>query len=404
VKNLGGAYDPYEKIGLNRVINAATSLTLLGGSMPHPDVYEAMEDASKAFVSIPVLQQWAGKKMAEAFGAEAGHPTAGAVNALILAVAACMMKGTELEDHDPLGPRTWNHLVQRLPMRTEGLKTEFIVQGANRNVYDHAVECAGARLVEAGSKERTTKSDLSEAFDDERTAGYYYTVTTSRGKLPIEDVAEVAHDHGVPLIVDAAPSLTHKAIPRGILAAGADLVIFSGGKQMGGPNNSGILIGRRDLMKLAHLQSYPFDGIGRASKMSRETIVGLVKALEIFIERDDDAYYRDLKTKTKALSARLDEIPGITSGVISEPAVVGGLVSPSYAYIELDNDEGISLKGLHTALQEGTPSIRTLHEPYFVTPEAKGRITLKAEYLLEGDNEIIIDRIAEIIENPSVPE
>jgi L-seryl-tRNA(Ser) seleniumtransferase len=295
-----------------------------------------------------------------------------------------------------LGSTGWSHLIQRLPGHTEGLKTEFIVQGVNRNVYDHAVECAGARLVEAGSRERTTRGDLSDAFSEDRTAGYYYTVTTSRGKLPIKDVADVAHDHGVPLIVDAAPSLTHKAIPRGILEAGADLVIFSGGKQMGGPNNSGILIGRKDLVKLAHLQSYPFDGVGRASKMSRETIVGLVKALEIFMERDDDDYYRGLEIKTRALSARLDEIPGIRSGVLMEPTVVGGLVGPSYAYIELDGAD-ITLKGLHTALMEGDPAIRTLHEPYFVTPEAKNRITLKAEYLLPGDEETILNRITETL-------
>ena len=201
--------------------------------------------------------------------------------------------------------------------------------------------------------------------------------------------------------MDAAPSLTHKAIPRGILGAGADLAIFSGGKQMGGPNNSGILIGRRDLVKLAHLQSYPFDGIGRASKMSRETIAGLVKALGLFMERDDDAYYRALEEKTRELSARLHGIPGITSGVLREPNAVGGLVGPSYAYIELDGDAGTSLKGLHTALLDGEPSIRTLHEPYFITPHAKDRITLKAEYLLEGDDETILDRITKIIENPT---
>ena len=401
---MAGAYDPYEKFGLKRVINAATSLTLLGGSMPHPDVFKAMEDASKAFVSIPELQVWAGERIADNLGAEAGLPTAGAVNALILAVASCMMKGTELEDHDPLGPRDWIPIVQRLPMHTEGLKTEFIVQAVNRNTYDHAVECAGARLVEAGTKEKTTKRDLSEAFNEDRTAGYYYTITASGGKLSIRDVAEVAHSHGVPLLVDAAPRLTHKAIPRGILEAGADLIIFSGGKQMGGPNNSGILIGRRDLVKLAHLQAYPFDGIGRAAKMSRETIAGLVKALELFMERDDDAYYLALEEKTRALSARLDEVPGVTSGVLQEPTVVGGLIGSSYAYIELDSDSGISLKGLHTALLEGDPSIRTLHEPHFITPEAKDRITLKAEYLLEGDDQTILNRIAEIIENPPTRE
>ncbi len=403
VKHLAGAYDPYEKFGLKRVINAATCLTLLGGSMPHPDVFKAMEDASRAFVSIPALQSWAGGRIAEAFGAEAGLPTAGAVNALILAVASCMMKGTELEDHDPLGPRVWNQLIQRLPMHTEGLKTEFIVQAVNRNVYDHAVECAGARLVEAGTKEKTTQSDLSDSFDEERTAGYYYTVTASRGKRSIREVAEVAHRHGVPLIVDAAPSLANKAVPRGILEAGADLVIFSGGKQMGGPNNSSILIGRRDLVKLAHLQAYPFDGIGRASKMSRETIAGLIKALELFMERDDNAYYRSLEEKTKELSTRLHEIPGITSGVLQEPTAVGSLLGPFYAYIELDEDAGISLKGLYAALLDGDPAIRTLHEPYFITPEAKDRITLKAEHLLEGDDQIILNRLAEIVENPPTP-
>jgi hypothetical protein len=132
--------------------------------------------------------------------------------------------------------------------------------------------------------------------------------------------------------------------------------------------------------------------------MSRETIAGLVKALELFMERDDKEYYRALETKTRAFSTRLDEIPGIKSGVLMEPTIVGGLVGPSYAYIEIAG-AGITLKGLHAALHEGDPSIRTLHEPYFITPEAKNRITLKTEYLLEGDDEIILGRITEIIKN-----
>ena len=210
----------------------------------------------------------------------------------------------------------------------------------------------------------------------------------------------MAHSHGVPLIVDAAPRLTHKAISRGLLGAGADLVIFSGGKQLGGPSNSGILIGRRDLVKLAHLQAYPFDGIGRASKMSRETIAGLVKALELFMERDDNEYYRALEAKTRRFSSRLDEISGIKSGVLTEPTLVESLIGSSYAYIELDGDPGITLKGLHAALHDGDPSIRTLHEPYFITPDAKNRITLKTEYLLKGDDETILDRITQILQNP----
>ncbi len=109
------------------------------------------------------------------------------------------------------------------------------------------------------------------------------------------------------------------------------------------------------LVKLAHLQSYPFDGIGRASKMSRETIAGLVQALELFIERDDNAYYSGLEEKTRALSAWLDEIPGITSGVLQEPTVVGGLISPSYAYIELAATREYPSKGCTRPSSKGTP-------------------------------------------------
>ena len=106
-------YNPYKKFGLRRVINAATCLTRLGGSIAHPEVFKAMEDASKSFVQIPELQAWAGKKIAKATGAEAGLPTAGANNALMLAAAACIMKGTELEEHDPLKPESWSRITLR---------------------------------------------------------------------------------------------------------------------------------------------------------------------------------------------------------------------------------------------------------------------------------------------------
>ena len=116
-------YNPYEKYGIRRVINAVSCLTRLGGSIAHPEVYRAMEDASKSFVQIPELQQWAGKAIAEATGAEAGLPTAGASSAIMLAAAACIMKETELENYDPLDIESWTHIIKKLPMHTEGLKT-----------------------------------------------------------------------------------------------------------------------------------------------------------------------------------------------------------------------------------------------------------------------------------------
>ena len=389
-------YDPFKKFGLSRTINAATSLTTLGGNMPHPKVFEAMLDASKAFIQIPQLQRWAGERLAEAFGSETGLPTAGAVNSLMLACAACMMRNTELVKFDPYKATGWTELIQRLPMHTKGLPTEFIVMADSRSEYDHAIEATGGKPVEAGTKDSVTVEDLNSVFNQGETAAYYYTLYPWKDQVPIDEFVQVAHSHDVPMIIDAAPCLTHKAVPKKILSTGVDLVIFSGGKQLGGPNNSGILLGKSELVKLAHLQAYPFDGIGRAAKMSRETIVGLVTALEIFMGRDDDDYYTNLLEVTRKLSRALNEIPGIKSGVLHEPSIAENIVPPSYAWIEVESDK-ITLKNIYDELLEGEPSIRALYEPFFITNEAANRITFKAEYLQPGDKEIILTRIKEIL-------
>jgi D-glucosaminate-6-phosphate ammonia-lyase len=390
------AYDPFKKYGLKRTINAATCLTTLGGSMPHPVVFEAMLDASKAFIYIPELQRWAGGRLAEAFGAEAGLPTAGAVNGLMLACAACIMRDSELEQHDPLGKVAWTQHIQRLPMHTEGLPTEFVVLGDSRSEYDHAIEATGGKPVPAGDAGGVTVNDLHAAYHPSKTAAYYYTLYPWSNQMPLKEFVDVAHSHGVPAIVDAAPYLTHRCVPGVILESGADLVIFSGGKQFGGLNNSGILLGRRNLIKLAHLQAYPFDGIGRASKMSRETIAGLVAALGLFMKRDEAAYYGAMRDETQRFSEMLSSIKGIKSGVLIEHSVCRDVIESCYAWIELDSDK-LSLRELSDALFEGDPCIRTLYEPTFISDQVKNRITLKVEYLLPGDKELIIKRIKEIL-------
>jgi len=257
-------------------------------------------------------------------------------------------------------------------------------------------------MVEVGSEDETSIEELNTAFNPNRTAAYYYTFSPSGTRLSLKTLTEIAHSKGVPVIVDAAPYLTHKVVPGKLISEGADLMIFSGGKQLGGPNNTGILAGRKDLVKLAYLQSYPFDGIGRSAKMSREAIVGLVKALELFMERNDNDYYKVMEEKTRRLSEKLNEIPGVSSGVIFEPTAVEDILGSSYAFIELEDEAGISLKQLYLELLQGTPSIETLLEPYFIIPDSGGKITIKVEHLLEGDEQIIIHRVKSIIENARV--
>lgn len=391
-------YNPYEKYGIRRVVNATTSMTRLGGSIASPEVFKAMADASKCFVNIPELQQGAGKIIAEATGAEAGLPTAGATNALLLAAAACIMKGTELEKYDPLKPETWTDIIQKLPMHTEGLKTEFIVQKSDRNVYDHAVECAGGRFVEVGTDEGTTEKELDEAFDPKKTAAYYFTVRSSRNSQPLETVIKIAHKHGVPVIVDAAAETPPKKNLRKYIAKGADLVVISGGKAICGPNNSGILAGRKTLIKLAHLQAYPFHGVGRPAKMSRETIVGLVTALKIYLKHGEKALFKAWEIKAKWMIEQLNKIPGVETQLTFQTTIEEN--EPMVPIVAVKINEkvfGMSTKELSDKLREGNPSIDTLYDVDYIIEDYKDKLTINPEFMLEGDEEIVIQRIKDIL-------
>jgi len=392
------AYNPYEKYGLRRVVNAATCMTLLGGSISPPEVFRAMEDASKSFVHIPELQHWAGKKIAEATGAEAGLPTAGANNGIMLAAAACIMRGTDLEGYDPLDRETWTHIVQRLPMHTEGLKTEFIVQRSNRNIYDHAVECVGGRFVEVGGDDGATEEELRGAFDPEKTAAYYFTDRTIKKRLPLDAVIEIAHEHGAPVIVDAASELPPKINLRRYISKGADLAIISGGKFIAGPNNSGILAGRRELIRLAHLQAYPFHGVGRASKMSRETIVGLVTALEMYLTLDEEALFKAWEEEAGRIAEQLSDIPGVEAGVTYQTTVEEGEPAVPLCYLKIDEEAlGMTGRELSDELRAGDPSIVAPYEASYIIMDYSGKLTINPEFMLEGDEQLITRRIREIL-------
>jgi L-seryl-tRNA(Ser) seleniumtransferase len=388
-------YDPYQKYGLRRVVNAATSMTTLGGSISPPEVFEAMENASKSFVYIPELQQWAGRHIADATGAEAGLPTAGASNGLMLAAAACIMKGTELENYDPLEGRGWSHLSMRLPMHTEGLRTEFVVQRCCRNVYDYAVECAGGRFVEVGDDGCATIGDLEGAFDPGKTAAFYFTAREARKGLPLEDVVEVAHRNGAPVIVDAAAEIPPRRKLTMYIERGADLVSYSGGKHLAGPNNSGLLAGRADLIKLAHLQAYPFNGVGRAAKMSRETIVGLVVALKSYLEHDEEAAFEAWEGKAEWMAEELGSIPGVEAGIVYQKVVEDSEPMAPFCYLVLDEEAcGFSGSELVAKLKDGSPRIWTLWEPGFLLGEGyEGKMCINPQYMLDGEEEIVVGRI-----------
>ena len=290
----------YKSIGVNPIINAAGPLTRLGGSRLNAEVLAAMAEASASFVHIDELQTQAGKVIAQITGAEAGYIVNGAAAGLSLATAACVA-GLDVGKMD------------RLP-DTDGMKNEVVVQRGHRNSYDHAIRAVGVRMVEVGylghpGAGSTQPWQIQEAIND-RTAAVACPILSTTGTVSLAEVCAIAHAKNVPVIVDAAAQLPPRTNLRRFIEQGADLVVFSGGKSIGGPQASGILAGRAELIASVALQhqdmdvssatwnkrallaagkvgGIPHQGFGRSMKVGREEVAGLVTALRQYALGDD---------------------------------------------------------------------------------------------------------------------
>ena len=314
----------YEELGLTPIINASGAVTRLGGAPMSAAVLDAFRQAAAECVPLEQLQAVACRRIAEATGTEAGLVTSGAAAALTLGTAA-ILAGADLSR------------MERLP-HCDGFPHEFVVAREQRNGYDHAVRAAGARLVEVGCNElvagsgvrRTEAWEYAAAFGPQ-TAGVLY-VLTSDAAPPLAEVVRVAHQHYLPVLVDAAGELPPRSNLKAIAATGADLVAFSGGKAIRGPQATGILCGRRSLVGSAALQMLDMDdhpqlweppaelidrtkltgmprhGIGRGFKVAKEQIVALLAALRTFESGEYDtllpAYRRRLQQIADALQDR----------------------------------------------------------------------------------------------------
>ncbi len=261
--------DVYGELGLDTIINAAGTLTRLSGSLMLPEVTDAMAAASRSFVDMDELHLAAGRRIAELVGVEAAHVCASGAAGIALMATACMA-GT---DHDK---------IRQLP-DTVGMRHKFVVQRAHRNSFDQTLRLAGGEFVEIGAD----ADELARAISDAVAAVSYTFAWFCMGEaLPLETVAEIAHRSGVPVIVDAAAEVPPVENLSRFVEEGADLVAFSGGKAIRGPQSSGFVLGNKDLIEACRLNDSPHMAIGRPMKISKEEIVGLVKAIELYVTRD----------------------------------------------------------------------------------------------------------------------
>jgi L-seryl-tRNA(Ser) seleniumtransferase len=385
-----------ERLGLTPVINANGAASRLGGNLLSQAAREAMMAAGQSFVPLQELQARASETIARVTGAEAGCVASGSAAGLFLATVACMA-GDDIAAMD------------RLP-NTDGLRNEIVMHRAHRNAYDHALRATGARLVEVGYfGARSGPSARPWEFESaitERTCAFFYLAPETSEVLPLATVAEIAHRHGLPVIVDAAGGMPPVENLTRFVAAGADLVAYSGGKGIGGPAASGFLAGRRDLVLSATLQQQdlyihpavwagpfgpstlafaedaPRQGMGRMLKVGREEIAGLIAALEDFVARDHEAERARLVAIADAIAEGLEGIAGAT--ITRVVATHAPTVSLEFA------GDRAAERAARVArnLREGSPRVFCLDA--FID---RGILVFQSATLQEGEVEVLVERV-----------
>jgi D-glucosaminate-6-phosphate ammonia-lyase len=370
----------YRRLGVRPIIHASGTTTRYGGSLLRPEALETMREASTTLVNLDELNEAAGAAIARMLGAEAAFVTAGASSGLILQAAACIAGA------DPAK-------ITRLP-EMQGMRNEIVIQRAHRFAYDQAYRVAGGVLVEIGLARRTQPFEL-EAAIGERTAAVAYLVspfTSPPGVLTLEQVIAISHKRGVPVIVDAASMLPPRENLTKFLRLGADLVSFSGGKGIRGPQSTGILTGRRDLVRAVALNASPNQALGRAAKTSKEEICGLVTALECFMAEDEKAEMKRYTDVCATIVEALGEIPGLRAVVEQDP--VNRVLPHAVIYFTPDW-VGPSGHAVQVALAQGEPHIyvqQGAHQGGYFDEIAIDPINLQP-----GDEAVIAARLREAL-------
>ena len=295
----------YERLGVKPIINARGTWSILGGSIMEPEVAQAMAEASRAMVRMRDLNKRAGEMIAKYTHAEAGLVTAGAADAMMLQAAACMA------GKDPAK-------IRKLP-DTEGIKNEIIINWNHNFHFERAWRAAGAKLVWIGLSTSIDSWEIEAAINEETVAlAFLATRWCPDSFESLDEMVKMAQRHSLPMIVDAAAMLPPVENLWRFIEHGADMVALSGGKAIRGPQSTGILCGRRDLIEAAALNHSPNIGVGRAAKVCREEIVGLMVALERYIKRDHAADRRRWHEQCDTIAAAIVEIQGVKTEVLQD--------------------------------------------------------------------------------------
>ncbi len=361
--------DYLKELNVRPLINAAGTYTTLTASLMLPEVVEAIEASSKVFVRLNELQDAVGKRIAELIGCEAAMVTSGAAGALVCGTAACITG----ENPD---------FIRRIP-DTSGMKNEVIVQKSHRYGYDHAVRACGTRMIEVESAE-----ELERAVNQRTAMMLFFNDAEPRGKISAAEFVALGKKRSVPTFNDAAADVPPVEHLSKYTKMGFDLVTFSGGKGLRGPQSAGLLLGRKDLIAAARLNTSPnSDTVGRGLKVNKEEMLGMLAAVESYLKRDHEAERREWDRRIKIIADSVASVKSVTTSVwVPE-------IANHVPHLRMRWDEasiGLTVPEVVKALRDGEPSIE-------VVPGGSTELTVGVWMLQPGEERIVARRIREIL-------
>jgi L-seryl-tRNA(Ser) seleniumtransferase len=358
----------YERIGVRPIVNCKGTFTIVSGSQSLPEVKKAMDEASRHYVHLDELMDGVGRRLAELTKAEWGIVTAGCAAAATHATAACIA-GSNPEK------------MQRLPI-LEGLKNEVVMPRQSRNVYDHAIRMLGVKMVTPDTREeflaalRPSTVMVALLGEDVHHA------------MKMEEMTEAAHKRGIPVFVDAAAE--RLTIPNVYLGKGADMVAYSGGKCLRGPQCAGVLLGRKDLLQAAWINSAPHHAFGRSLKVGKEEIMGMLAAVEAWVTRDHKAEWKQWEGWLATIREKVSTVPTVKTEVQQPrgPSNYAPTLQISWDVEKL----GAGGAEVAKALLEGSPRI--------VLSDGPNSLTVMPYMMMPGDDAIAARRIHEVLSHP----
>jgi L-seryl-tRNA(Ser) seleniumtransferase len=372
VTGLGQSGNPYQELGVTPVINAQGTMTMLGGSLIRPEVEAVMAQAARHFVSIPELEAAAGKRIAQMLKLPQDYSalvTSGAAGAIQSGLAGILTGDNE-------------SLIKQLPDLT-GMKSEVIIQKTHRNPFDHQLRGTGVKLIEVETREQ-----LRRAVSDRTAMMHFTNFANAAGQIKVDEWPKLAKQFNVPCMNDAAADTPPVSHLWDYANMGYDLITFSGGKALRGPQCAGMLIGREDLVRYALLNNSPYeDTLGRGQKVGKEEIVGMVKALEIYLSEDHDALAQEWQQRLENISGQIAKIPGVKTSFFT-PEVANHV---PHMQIMWDTRVSLTPQQASQLLRRGQPSV--------VIGEGEGHpgLAMNSFMLQPGEDQIIAEQLAKLL-------